>query len=74
MGQNIIRVNELRHQILISVQVINFGTPLFHGAEVNISIEIGAENRLPLALGCEITCQKFGDSFFDGIRPMRSWT
>ena len=34
---------ELRHQIWTSAQVINFGTPLFHGAEVNISIEIGAE-------------------------------
>ena len=26
-----------------SAQVINFGTLLFHGAEVNISIEFGAE-------------------------------
>ena len=34
---------ELRHQILTSTQVINFGTLLFHGAEVNISIELGAE-------------------------------
>ena len=34
---------ELRHQILTSAQVINFGTLVFHGAEVNISIKLGAE-------------------------------
>ena len=34
---------KLRHQILTSAQVINFDTLLFHGAEVNISIELGAE-------------------------------
>ena len=50
------RINELRHQILTSVQVINFGTLLFHGAEVNISIELGAEvtrgeHRLPQISG-----------------------
>ena len=37
------RVNELRHQILSSAQVINFGILHFHGAEINISIELGAE-------------------------------
>ena len=26
------------------------------------------------ALSCEITCQKYGDTLCDGIRPMRSWT
>ena len=25
-------------------------------------------------LSCEITCQKFGDSLYDGMRPMKSWT
>ena len=34
---------ELRQQILTSAQVIHFGTVLFHGAEVKISIELGAE-------------------------------
>ena len=47
-----ISTQELRHRILTSAQVINFDTLLFHGTEVNISIEHGAEvtraeHRLP---------------------------
>jgi len=43
---------KLWHEILTSAQVINFGTLIFHGAGVKISIKIGAEvtqaeHRLP---------------------------
>ena len=52
------RGNELRHQIQTSAQVINVGTLLFHGAEVNISIELGVKVnnwcRSP-QLGTEVT-------------------
>ena len=49
---------ELRHQILTSAQVNNFGTLLFHGAEVNISIELGVEVNIwcrSPQLGAEVT-------------------
>ena len=51
------RVNELRHQILSSAQFINFGTLGFHSAEINISIELGAEiTAVPKLLVPNIDC------------------
>ena len=41
-----------------SAQVINFGTLLFHGAQVNISIKLGAEVNIwcrSPQLGAEVT-------------------
>ena len=37
-----------------SAQVINFGTLLFHGAEVNISIKLGAEVIAMLNIDCSV--------------------
>ena len=61
----------LKDESLTSAQIINFGTLLFHGAEVNISIELVAEvhGLVPKLLVPNFDCPKVNGSGIKNQRP-----